>query len=76
MSEYNHTNSPKHYDTVFDKEVYEIIHDVLGDEMFKGFCLGNILKYRLRAGKKPNEPVERDIEKALKYEEIIKNKGL
>jgi len=36
------------------------------DPMAK-YCIGQSLKYILRAGQKPNEPWERDIEKAMNY---------
>ena len=56
---------PPHY-LVFPKEVLEIIRFVLGPEGFKTYCIGNELKYRLRAGfKKTN--AEEDLQKALEY---------
>ncbi|MHB6022006.1 DUF3310 domain-containing protein [Klebsiella pneumoniae] len=47
-------------------------------EMFKGYCLGNILKYRLRAGKKSElATLEKDMAKAAFYLELYeKHKGL
>ena len=39
-------------------------------EQFKGFLMGNALKYRLRAGHK--EDAQQDIDKALRYEKWLK----
>lgn len=65
---YNYTKSPNHYKNG-DKEVWEMMIDLFGIEAFLNFCRLNSFKYRMRAGQKPNEPIERDIEKALWYEE-------
>lgn len=43
---------------------------VLPSEQFKGFLRGNALKYRLRAGHK--EDAKADIDKALRYEQWLK----
>lgn len=61
-------NQPAHY-TEYPKEVYEIIKYVLGDEGFKAWCIGNELKYRLRAGLKDPEKLIEDIQKAMKIRE-------
>lgn len=54
--------NPNHYKT--DKGIESI--DVI--EAFElDFCLGNAVKYILRAGKKPDQPIERDLEKAIWY---------
>ena len=71
QAEYNYTESPSHYKNG-DKEVWEMMIDVFGVEAFIHFCQCNVLKYQMRLGKKPNEPIERDIEKALWYENKIK----
>ena len=62
--------SPKHY-MFYDTESIEIIKAALTPEEFLGFCKGNTLKYRLRAGKK--ELMEQDIAKADQYEKIYAN---
>lgn len=49
-------------------EPIEVIEKSLTPEEFRGFLLGSVLKYRLRAGHK----TEGDIEKAMQYEEWIK----
>ena len=66
-------HSPNHYNQ-FDKEVKDIIRFVLGDEGYRYYCMGNELKYRLRAGFKEIdtcvEPGKQDLKKALKYFEM------
>ena len=67
QAKYNYTR-PSHYKNG-DKEVWEMMIDVFGVKAFTDFCRLNAFKYRMRLGKKPNEPIERDLEKALWYEE-------
>jgi len=62
---------PSHYDILGNSVLYIIKHSLTPEE-FKGFCMGNILKYRLRAGKKANNSLESDIKKANDYEELYK----
>lgn len=64
---YDNVNHPKHYKQ-FGVEVIDIIHNVLGDDGFKAYCIGNELKYRLRAGDKGD--AAQDIAKAMKYREF------
>lgn len=59
---------PNHY-KLLDLEAIEIIAKSMTKEMFYGYCLGNILKYRLRAGKKGN--AMEDLAKADEYELIF-----
>lgn len=69
-------HSPKHY-AVFDGgefddldlEAIECIARTMTVTEFGGYCKGNILKYRLRAGKK--DKLEQDIDKVNKYQEIF-----
>ena len=61
---------PEHY-KVLDTETKYLIRKALTDTEFRGYCLGNVLKYRLRAGKK--DATEKDIGKANEYEAIYKN---
>ncbi len=58
--------NPKHYQTIEGYESIEVIACSLTAEQWKGFCLGNILKYRIRAGKK--DLLQQDIDKANNYE--------
>lgn len=52
-----------------EREVIDLIRDALGDEAFKGFCWGNAVKYRLRAGAKGD--LEGDQEKDRWYTEMF-----
>jgi hypothetical protein len=67
-------NSPAHYQH-YPLEVIEIIRLVLdqpecdGMTAYQAYCLGNSLKYRLRAGHKNPDKIEEDIQKALWYAE-------
>jgi hypothetical protein len=64
---------PNHYTLWKDNnDVMEVIKATLTEEEFKGFLKGNILKYQLRLGKKPNEPVERDLSKIKEYQNFLK----
>lgn len=61
-------NKPKHYELFEDIEAIEVIARSLTKEEFRGYCFGNLLKYRLRCGKKDN--VEQELAKADKYKEL------
>lgn len=62
---------PSHYMLFDDIEAIEVIARSMTREQFKGYCLGNILKYRLRAGKKSELAyLEKDIAKAGFYGEL------
>ena len=61
-------NSPKHYQFFPDLEAIEVIARSMTKEQFYGYCLGNRLKYRLRAGNK--DKLEQDIAKSDKYLEL------
>ena len=64
-------NNPNHYKLSCGVESIEIIKRVLGLKGFVAFCLGNILKYLIRAEKK--NKLE-DYKKAAKYLEwVIQN---
>ena len=62
---------PSHY-MLFDYiEAIEVIARSMTREQFKGYCFGNILKYRLRAGKKSELAyLEKDMAKAGFYGEL------
>lgn len=70
--------SPGHYQLFEGVEAIEVVARSMTREMFKGYCLGNILKYRLRAGKKSElATLEKDMAKATFYLELYtKHKGL
>lgn len=67
--------NPAHYQFFPHVEAIEIIASSLTIEGFSGYCMGNRLKYRLRAGKKGS--LEQDIAKSDFYLELFeKNKHL
>ena len=51
---------PKHYQFFPDVEAIEIIARSMTVSEFRGYCLGNRLKYRLRAGQKDDPKQELD----------------
>ena len=69
---------PNHYMLFDNVEAIEVIARSMTVEAFRGYCLGNILKYRLRAGKKSElATMEKDLKKAAFYQELFdKYKGL
>lgn len=67
----DNVNNPNHYKLSCGVESIEIIKRVLGLKGFVAFCLGNILKYLIRAERK--NKLE-DYKKAAKYLEwVIQN---
>lgn len=67
-NDYDYIN-PSHY-KVGGKEVYEMMIDVWGKEKYIAYCEMNAFKYRMRLGHKPDQPIERDLNKARWYEEM------
>lgn len=59
---------PSHYQLIEGVESMEIIARSMTKEQWHGFCLGNMLKYRIRAGKK--DKLQQDIDKANFYGEL------
>lgn len=59
---------PSHYQLIEGVESIEIIARSMTQKQWKGFCLGNMLKYRIRAGKK--DALQQDIDKANFYGEL------
>ena len=68
----NVVNHPSHYQFYPELEAIEIIKKSLTAEEFRGYCIGNSLKYRLRAGGK-GDTLE-DIAKADKYKEFYEHR--
>ncbi len=64
MSEtkYEYVNHPPHYNK-YEYEVIEMMRRIYGDEKVKIWCELTAFKYRMRAGDKPNTPVEVDFKK-------------
>lgn len=60
--------NPKHYQLIEGIESIEIIARSMTKEQWKGFCLGNMLKYRIRASKK--DALKQDIAKADFYGDL------
>lgn len=65
--EYDFINPP-HYKRG-GKEVWEMMIDIWGVDAFITFCEINSFKYKMRLGEKPDQPIERDLEKAKWYED-------
>lgn len=63
----DNVNSPPHYKDIYPFEVIEMIKKMLTKEQFEGYCLGNEIKYRMRAGIKNSETLVEDIKKAEWY---------
>ena len=62
---YDYIN-PNHYKQG-SKEVIEMMEAIWGKESLGVYCEMNAFKYRMRAGLKPEQSVQRDLEKALWY---------
>jgi hypothetical protein len=74
-SEFDVVAKPKHYQFFPDVEAIEIIARSMTEAEFRGYCLGNRLKYRLRAGQK--DKLEQDIAKSDAYLDLFERcKGL
>jgi hypothetical protein len=58
-------NSPKHYEIAAGVETIDVIRKVLGEEGFKTYCHGNVIKYVLRAPFKGEH--DQDLRKASRY---------
>lgn len=63
-------NSPSHYMLFPDMEAIDVIKAALTPEEFAGYCKGNALKYRLRAGDKG--PAAQCIAKANWYQRKLR----
>ncbi|ADW95235.1 hypothetical protein UAB78_031 [Escherichia phage UAB_Phi78] len=61
--------NPKHYEFFEGVEAITIIARSMTEKQFAGYCMGNALKYRLRAGKKLN--TEEDLKKADYYKDLF-----
>lgn len=69
MLDNNMVTAPKHYEFFEGVEAITIIARSMTEKQFAGYCMGNALKYRLRAGKKFN--TEEDLKKADYYKELF-----
>lgn len=59
-SEFDVVAKPKHYQFFPDMEAIDVIARSMTVSEFRGYCLGNRLKYRLRAGAKDDPKQELD----------------
>ena len=66
----DHTN-PMHYQSN-TMEVWEMMLKIWGKDKFVAFCEMNAFKYRMRAGLKKDQPIERDLNKAKWYENKVR----
>ena len=62
---YDHVN-PDHYKD-YPVEVIDMMDAVFGTQAVINYCYCCAFKYRMRAGKKPDQPIERDYEKEKWY---------
>lgn len=61
----DNVNHPSHYETG-KFECIEVMREALGEDVVKGFCLGNAFKYLYRCNHKHQSPLE-DVKKAIWY---------
>lgn len=59
--------NPSHYKKG-NKEVFEMMIDIWGVDKYIAHCEMCAFKYRMRLGEKPDQPIDRDLEKAKWYE--------
>ena len=71
MSKFDHIN-PDYYKKN-SKEIYQMMIDIWGMEKYIAFCEMNAFKYRMRLGDKPDQPIDRDLDKAKWYENMAKH---
>jgi len=69
MSTHDPVTNPKHYDLFPGQQSVDVIQSALTPEEFAGFCKGNALKYRLRAGEKGD--AAEDLAKANWYRDRL-----
>jgi hypothetical protein len=74
-ADYDYVEQPKHYNS-FSVEVIDMMVSIWGAEAVALHCEMCAFKYKMRAGSKPDQPIDRDIEKAnwylSKYKELVK----
>lgn len=63
---YEYVNHPKHYNN-YDVEVIDMMEKIFGKEETAIFCKLSAFKYRMRAGTKPGQSVEKDLKKEQWY---------
>ena len=63
--------NPQHYKKM-SVETWEMMVSIWGAEKYMAHCEMSAFGYRMRLGEKPDQPVERDLEKARWYEDMAK----
>lgn len=63
---YEEVNHPQHYNN-YDVEVIDMMERVFGKEATITFCKLNAFKYRMRAGTKPGQDADKDLNKEQWY---------
>lgn len=71
---YEEVNHPQHYNN-YDVEVIDMMERVFGKEATITFCKLNAFKYRMRAGTKPNQSAEKDLNKEKWYLDKMRELG-
>lgn len=71
---YDYIN-PNHYKN-YSKEAIDIMIAAYGKEKVAIFCELSALKYRLRMGLKPDQPIEQDLAKEKWYLDKVKELSL
>lgn len=66
--------NPSHYKT-FNKQPWEMMIDIWGEEAFALHCEMTAFKYRMRMGYKEDNDIEDELGKAMWYEEKAKEYG-
>jgi len=72
-SQYDAVKQPKHYELDILRsdgtlvQAIDVIHAVLSEEEFRGYCKGNQLKYLLRASKKNGDEDYRKAEQYINF---------
>jgi len=62
---YDYIN-PSHYKS-YNKEVIDMMVDIWGKENVAMYCTITAYKYRMRLGKKPDQPIEQELKKEQWY---------
>lgn len=70
VKEYDYIN-PAHY-RINGKETFDMMVLIWGVDNAIAHCEMTAFKYRMRAGKKPDQPIQRDLDKAKWYEDKAK----
>lgn len=60
----------QHYKSI-PVEPFDLISSLLSYEEWRGFLKGNMIKYAIRAGRKPGESIEKDVSKYEAYKKLL-----